>query len=132
MPSFAVKPPTSAGKPDPVKNCSTANVTTTSFHLACEPGFNGGLPQNFTVEVVENGGAMDKVVFSDRRARPEFAVTGLRDSTDYRVYVVPVNMKGRGQPQSPQGVLVRTNTEPKPLIEQQTNGEQRRGLSRSV
>ena len=39
-----------AGRPDPVKNCSTHNVNNSAFQIHCTPGFNGGLPLNFTVE----------------------------------------------------------------------------------
>lgn len=95
------------------------------FQIVCSPGFNGGLPQNFTVDVVENEAAtpLDTAlpVFRLESTEPVFAVGGLKDSTEYRVYVTPVNMKGVGQPQDPGGTLVRTNTEPKPLIEDPKN-----------
>ena len=55
-------------------------------------GFNGGLPQNFTIEVIENE-TLDNIVFKGMSTEPVFSVTNLKDSTDYRVYVVPVNMK---------------------------------------
>ena len=104
-----------AGKPDPVKNCSISNVTSNSFQISCSPGFNGGLPQNFTLEVVENE-ALKTPVFSEISDKPIFSVLNLKESTEYRVYIAPVNMKGVGQPQSPRGTEVRTNGEPKPLI----------------
>jgi len=87
---------------------------------SCSPGFNGGLPQNFTVEVIENE-TLDNVVFRGDSLSPGFVVTGLKDSTDYRVYVIPVNMKGSGQPQSPQGTLVRTLTAPQPITAEKPN-----------
>ena len=108
------------GKPDPVKNCSTSNVNSSAFQISCAAGFNGGLPQNFTIEVVESE-TMDKVVFSGSRQVPSFTVSNLRDSTDYRVYIVPVNMKGTGQPQGPQGTLVRTLTAPQPITAEKPN-----------
>ena len=104
-----------AGRPDPVKNCSTHNVNNSAFQIHCAPGFNGGLPQNFTVEVIENE-TLDNVVFKGMNTEPVFSVTKLKDSTDYRVYVIPVNMKGSGQPQSPQGTFVRTLTAPQPIM----------------
>ena len=68
---------------------------------------------------MENESSLDNTppIFHFESQEPVFAVGGLKDSTEYRVYVTPVNMKGVGQPQDPQGTLVRTNTEPKPLIE---------------
>lgn len=109
-----------AGRPDPVKNCTTSNVNSSAFQILCSPGFNGGLPQNFTVEVIENE-TLDNVVFRGDSLSPGFVVTGLKDSTDYRVYVIPVNMKGSGQPQSPQGTLVRTLTAPQPITAEKPN-----------
>ena len=104
-----------AGKPDPVKNCTTTNVNNSAFQISCSPGFNGGLPQNFTIQVIENETLEEKVVFRGDSTDPNFTVTNLKDSTDYRVYVVPVNMKGKGQPQNPQGTFVRTLTAPQPI-----------------
>jgi hypothetical protein len=39
------------GKPEPVQNCSVVNESTDSFQVNCAPGFNGGLPQQFTLAV---------------------------------------------------------------------------------
>ena len=109
-----------AGRPDPVKNCTTSNVNNSAFQINCAPGFNGGLPQNFTVEVIENE-TLDGVVYKGMSTQPVFSVTDLKDSTDYRVYVIPVNMKGTGQPQSPQGTFVRTLTAPQPIMAEKPN-----------
>ena len=109
-----------AGRPDPVKNCTTSNVNNSAFQISCSPGFNGGLPQNFTIEVIENE-TLDAVVFRASDTAPVFSVTNLKDSTDYRVYVIPVNMKGPGQPQSPSGTFVRTLTAPQPITAEKPN-----------
>jgi len=109
-----------AGKPDPVKNCTTSNVNNSAFQISCSPGFNGGLPQNFTIEVIENE-TLDNVVFRGDSTDPNFTVTNLKDSTDYRVYVIPVNMKGLGQPQNPQGTFIRTLTAPQPITAEKPN-----------
>jgi hypothetical protein len=113
------------------KNIRKIEITTffkndVFLQVICSPGFNGGLPQNFTVDVVENEAVSAPLdspppVFHLESQDPVFAVAGLKDSTEYRVYVTPVNMKGVGQPQDPGGTLVRTNTEPKPLIEDPKN-----------
>ena len=109
-----------AGRPDPVKNCTTSNVNNSAFQINCAPGFNGGLPQNFTIEVIENE-TLDKIVYKAMSTQPVFSVTDLKDSKDYRVYVIPVNMKGTGQPQSPQGTFVRTLTAPQPIMAEKPN-----------
>ena len=111
-----------AGKPDPVKNCTISNVTSMSFQISCAPGFNGGLPQNFSIQVVENETALKAPpVYAETSDKPTFSVHNLKESTEYRVFITPINMKGRGQPQGPRGTEVRTNGEPKPLI---TNPEE--------
>ena len=109
------------GKPDPVRNCST-NVSTSSFTIACVPGFNGGLPQNFTIQVMEHEGLEGTLVTTLDNTNPVFTVTNLKDSTDYWVYVTPFNMKGNGQPQNRNGQIIRTETAAKPLVEQPPNG----------
>ena len=109
------------GKPDPVRNCST-NVSTSSFTIACVPGFNGGLPQNFTIQVMEHEGLEGTLVTTLDNTDPVFTVTNLKDSTDYWVYVTPFNMKGNGQPQNRNGQIIRTETAAKPLVEQPPNG----------
>ena len=42
-----------AGKPDPVSNCTVASSSYSTMRIYCEPGFNGGLKQTFTLEIRE-------------------------------------------------------------------------------
>lgn len=39
------------GPPDPVTNCSVANITFDMVSIECAAGFNGGLEQSFRAEV---------------------------------------------------------------------------------
>lgn len=39
------------GKPQPVGNCTLSNLTSGAAEVSCEPGFDGGLPQHFLLEV---------------------------------------------------------------------------------
>ena len=40
------------GKPQQLTNCSTlVNSTSGVAEIACEPGFDGGLPQHFLLEI---------------------------------------------------------------------------------
>jgi len=60
------------GPPEPPVNCSLVNQTTASLMVQCAPGFDGGLPQTFRMEVVdlETG-----VVIGNRSENdPEFEV----------------------------------------------------------
>ena len=47
--------PSSAGKPDPVRDCGVTNKTFTSIHVECKPGYDGGLQQSFVIEVFPVG-----------------------------------------------------------------------------
>ena len=60
-------------------------------------------------------------MFRTDSTSPFCTVTDLKDPTDYRIYVIPVNMKGAGQPQSPQGTFVRTLTAPQPITAEKPN-----------
>lgn len=42
-----------SGRPFPMQNCSLSNQSTDSLQVECEPGFDGGLPQQFLLELVE-------------------------------------------------------------------------------
>lgn len=44
---------TAAGKPDPPYNCTILNQTTESLEVECVPGFDGGQPQYFLLEVYD-------------------------------------------------------------------------------
>lgn len=44
-----------AGKPDPPANCTVTNQTSTSFSVACQAGFDGGLRQIFVLRVARPG-----------------------------------------------------------------------------
>ena len=40
-----------AGRPEPVSNCTVLNQTYSTLHVACKAGFDGGLPQSFSMQV---------------------------------------------------------------------------------
>lgn len=40
-----------ASRPSAPRNCSLTNLTADSVHVSCEPGFDGGLPQSFLLEL---------------------------------------------------------------------------------
>jgi hypothetical protein len=91
----------SAGKPDAPRTCMMVNRTSTAVQVNCEKGFDGGLPQEFTMELYSassNGadsGQRRIVSNITSRSRPEFTVTGLEPGTGYFVSVYSSNGKGR-------------------------------------
>ncbi|XP_054257886.1 nephrin-like [Macrosteles quadrilineatus] len=92
-----------AGVPDPPYNCSVANRSQNWVHVNCWPGFDGGLPQQFTAELWRAG----KVVSNTTsRSLPEFTLTSLEPGATYTVFVYSSNVKGR----SSHSVSVETST----------------------
>ena len=81
-----------AGIPDPVRNCSFGNQTTTSFQVRCGGGYDGGLPQSFVLEAQDS--LHREIVSKIQNVRPEFNVTGLRPGASYVLSVYSQNAKG--------------------------------------
>ncbi|XP_046402155.1 uncharacterized protein LOC124168089 [Ischnura elegans] len=51
-----------AGKPFPVRNCTLFNQTSTSVEVSCIPGFDGGLPQRFLLELYSQAEGLDEII----------------------------------------------------------------------
>ena len=86
-----------AGRPDPVSNCTVINQTYSTLHVVCQRGFDGGLPQDFTMEVRDAKTSFVVANTTNTRA-PAFTVTGLRPGTGYWVSISSNNAKGRSEP----------------------------------
>lgn len=86
-----------AGKPEPVTNCSVASSSYSTMRIVCEPGFNGGLKQTFTLEIRESEPSRTSGMVGNLtgRVRPDFMLTGLIPDTGYMISVYAVNLKGR-------------------------------------
>lgn len=87
-----------AGKPGPLRNCSLFNQTGDSLEVECTPGFDGGLPQKFVLEVYEALSMQLRLNLSNEVA-PAFRVSELLPgaSTLLRMVLYAVNPKGRGE-----------------------------------
>ncbi|XP_073998334.1 sidestep VII transmembrane protein isoform X2 [Rhodnius prolixus] len=85
-----------AGRPDQVHNCTVANTSMTSFSIRCSEGFNGGLPQSFTIEVREPG--TETLAANLSSPVPRFTVLGLQPGLIYHAYIYSVNVKGHSDP----------------------------------
>ncbi|XP_071533705.1 uncharacterized protein [Panulirus ornatus] len=81
-----------AGKPDPPHNCRVFDVTISSLQVTCLAGDDGGLTQNFLLQVYQIGSTSPVVEVT--RASPSFSVANLRPATAYKIIIAAINDKG--------------------------------------
>ncbi|CAH0550162.1 unnamed protein product, partial [Brassicogethes aeneus] len=81
------------GKPDSLTNCTILNQTAESLHVECIEGFDGGLQQEFIMEVYDT--QTRKLVSNVTSRNPVFTVGGLESGLGYDVGLYAANKKGR-------------------------------------
>ena len=85
-----------ADKPEPVGNCTSGNVTTQTLEVTCTAGYNGGLVQQFLIEVANSHGQL----ITNRTSHvAAFPIRDLQMGRNYEVTVWAFNSKGRSSPQ---------------------------------
>ena len=104
-----------AGRPDPVHNCTVVNQTYSTLHVVCLRGFDGGLPQDFTMEVRDAKTSFVVANTTNTRAAA-FTVTGLRPGTSYLVSISSSNDKGRSEP-----IAIQAYTSSAPVTERKSS-----------
>lgn len=99
------------GIPDPPRNCSPVNVTSTRFTVQCESGYGGGLPQHLACTVsTSDQPNIAEASYDGQTGHEAVEVTGLRPSTQYVATVYSNNAKGS----SASNVRVYVETAPNP------------------
>nr|CAD7425655.1 unnamed protein product [Timema monikensis] len=83
-----------AGKPFPVRNCTLSNQTSSSVEVSCQPGFDGGLPQYFLLELYSADSGVPRYNLTSSDA-PYFYLANLEPDVTFRIAVFAVNSKGR-------------------------------------
>lgn len=81
------------GKPDPLSNCSILNQTAESLNVECSEGFDGGLRQEFVMEVFDT--QTRKLVSNVTSRVPIFSVGGLESGAGFDIGLYAINKKGR-------------------------------------
>ncbi|XP_026465096.1 nephrin-like [Ctenocephalides felis] len=89
---FMINP---AGKPDSLSNCTIVNQTAESLHVECTEGYDGGLPQQFLMEVYTVH--TRQLVSSVTSRTPYFSVTGLDSELGFDIVLAAINAKGRSK-----------------------------------
>ncbi|CAO1440615.1 unnamed protein product [Diamesa serratosioi] len=82
-----------AGKPDPLSNCTILNQTFDMIQITCSEGFDGGLPQEFLVELCIVGS--NKPMYTSFSKTPFFDLKGLEPGQGYDIYIMAMNKKGK-------------------------------------
>ncbi|MPC09082.1 Cell adhesion molecule 1 [Portunus trituberculatus] len=85
-----------AGHPDPVHNCSMFNLSMSKVNVRCVAGFDGGLPQDFLLQLRYHG--QKRVLANVTSKVPRFSVTGIPPGRVLVGAVWAYNNKGRGEP----------------------------------
>ncbi|KAK9874036.1 hypothetical protein WA026_002389, partial [Henosepilachna vigintioctopunctata] len=84
-----------AGKPDNLSNCTILNQTADSLHVECIEGFDGGLQQEFIMEVYDS--QTNKLVSNVTSRNPIFTVAGLESGLGFNIGLYAANKKGRSR-----------------------------------
>lgn len=78
--------------PNTVEDCIVSNETTESAVIQCKAGFDGGLPQEFHIELYSSRGLVATAIEKDS---PEFVLTGLPSGMSLIAVVFAINDRGR-------------------------------------
>lgn len=89
------------GRPDTPQNCTILNQTTNSLYVECTEGFDGGLPQRFTLELEmdDSTNTLEARGLVHNRTNKEasFGVHGLTPGSTYHATIYASNAKGRSE-----------------------------------
>lgn len=99
----------SSGPPEPVFNCTVSNHSSDAFLIACQPGFHGGLPQNFSLHFFEESNSSGRLVIHQIFAEPIFLLSSLKTNMRYKASIASINAKGKSD-----DVIVEISTQKEP------------------
>ena len=87
------------GRPDSVSNCSQLNHSADTIVVHCDPGFDGGLAQLFTLELTYLSRSTDDILVRNvTLSKPRFDIRHLESGVRYEARVYASNRKGRSTP----------------------------------
>uniref|UniRef100_A0A182N6A8 Ig-like domain-containing protein n=1 Tax=Anopheles dirus TaxID=7168 RepID=A0A182N6A8_9DIPT len=85
-----------AGKPDPLSNCTILNQTFDMLQIECLEGYDGGLPQDFLIELYVIGSRQQMAPIKSKS--PSFDLKGLEPGVGYNIILTAKNSKGSSDP----------------------------------
>uniref|UniRef100_A0A182PKC6 Ig-like domain-containing protein n=1 Tax=Anopheles epiroticus TaxID=199890 RepID=A0A182PKC6_9DIPT len=77
--------------PDPIKSCTVSNVTAYTVHISCIAGKDGGIPQQFHIDVFEE--SKRKLLQSVSYQSPEMLLKKLPSDTKFIIKITPYNLQ---------------------------------------
>ncbi|XP_075221463.1 nephrin-like isoform X2 [Lycorma delicatula] len=86
---------TPAGKPDSLSNCSIVNQTADTLRVECVEGFDGGLVQEFVMEVYD--AQTQSLVGNVSSPVPSFTIASLRPGLGFDIALYAANGKGHSR-----------------------------------
>ncbi|XP_076323521.1 protein turtle-like isoform X2 [Tachypleus tridentatus] len=110
-----------AGRPEPVRECDVLNSTMTTIEIECEAGYNGGLQQNFHLDVFNYPLETLEANLTNHN-KPSFSVNDLPPGTTFIFAIYALNSKGKSH-----SVALTASTLPTP--EKRTAKIERPGIS---
>ncbi|XP_033251075.1 uncharacterized protein LOC117190098 isoform X2 [Drosophila miranda] len=81
-----------ADLPEPVKNCTAFNATANSLQIQCTPGYDGGIPQYFHVQIYDE--LNRQILHNASYKYPELTVKRLPSDSVFVIRVTAVNAQG--------------------------------------
>ncbi|XP_055634568.1 uncharacterized protein LOC129774711 isoform X2 [Toxorhynchites rutilus septentrionalis] len=99
-----------ADVPDPIKSCTISNVTAYTVHVSCVPGKDGGIPQQFHIDVFDEH--TKKLLLSVTFHGSEMLLKKLPSDTSFIIKITPFNLQGT----APSSFRVKAQTLPAPLL----------------
>lgn len=99
-----------ADVPDPIKSCTISNVTAYTVHVSCIAGKDGGIPQQFHIDIFDEH--TKKLLLSITYQGPEMLLKKLPSDTKFIIKITPFNLQGT----APTSYRVKAQTLPAPLL----------------
>lgn len=78
-------------------NCTVSNHSSDAILIACQAGFHGGLPQNFSLHFYEESNSSGRLVVHQIFAEPIFLLSSLKTNMRYKASIASVNAKGKSE-----------------------------------
>ncbi|XP_055845116.1 uncharacterized protein LOC129911368 [Episyrphus balteatus] len=81
-----------ADVPDPVKSCSAHNATPSSIQIQCTPGYDGGIPQHFHIQVYDE--LNRQVLYNVTFKHSTFKIKSLPSDSVFVLRITSINLQG--------------------------------------